>query len=64
MKAVAICTRDGQHMFPEARTIRRTITPDPKYLAKLRIGEAGFPGSEGDERIANEEEMGDASATM
>ena len=51
-------------MFPKARTIRRTITPDPKYVAKLRIGEAGFPGSEGDERIANEEEMGDASATM
>ena len=51
-------------MFPRDRMIRRTITPDPKYLAKLRIGEAGFPGSEGDERIANEEEMGDASATM
>ena len=42
-------------MFPEARTIRRTITPDPKYLAKLRIGEAGFPGSKGDARTDDDE---------
>ena len=58
MKAVAICTRDCQHMFTGTRMIRRTITPDPKYLAKLRIGEAGFPGSEGDERT-DEEEVND-----
>ena len=56
MKAVAICTRDCQHMFTGTRMIRRTITPDPKYLAKLRIGEAAFPGSKGDERMGDEGE--------
>ena len=45
-------------MFPRDRMIRLTMTPDPKYLAKLRIGEAGFPGSKGDEKT-DDEEMND-----